>query len=139
MSRRFYVCPIIGTGTITDPYRAAITDAVRTQNRAGSVAVIRSNPDGTPVFPWTLCVAAAPNHVAITNVQGVEGIPDITLDSTLGTMQSSARNRILNFLTNKGVDTSGITTSSTLAELLTRVGRHLDPNFAVLNFDAVES
>lgn len=135
--KRYYISPVVGTGTIGDAYRAAISDTVRAQNGAGLSTVILSNSDGTPALPWALCIAAAPNHVSIGNVSGVEAMPDITLDSTLAVLPSNLRNRALNFLTGKGVDLSGITTSSTFGELIDRVGKHLDVNFDRRNFDAL--
>lgn len=45
---RWALSPIVGTGTMADPYRAKAADY------GAHVAIIPGNDDGTPRFPWAL-------------------------------------------------------------------------------------
>jgi hypothetical protein len=133
--KRYYVSPVIGTGTLQDPYRPSLKDALTEEGSSG-VWVIASNPDGTPKYPFALCLANAVNHVPLQNVGNVDSLPDITLDSTLAVLTNQQRNALLNFLSKRSISTTGLNTQSTFREVLERMGVYLDPNFNALNFDA---
>lgn len=125
MPRRFVLAPVVGAGTITDPYRAKTQDyGVR-----GS-AVIPSDPaTGAPLFPWCLVVVAGNDLTGVLGDSAIEALPDLTLDSKLSTLTTAQRNRLLTALSNRGVSTSGLTTQSTLRDVLRRVGTHLTPGY----------
>jgi hypothetical protein len=128
--KRFYISPVVGTGTKDDPYRAKIAGTGHPY-----AAIIPSNPDGTPASTWCLVIAGGANHTDLDADGEIDKFPDITLDATLGTLTANERNRVLNFLSNKGVDTQGLNTSSTFRVVLERVGAHLEPRFSTNAFD----
>lgn len=129
MSKRWYVSPVIGDGSWLNPWRPAVSDAQKLESGSGIVSVISST------FPFALCKVGAINHGPLAAVADVDQFPDITLDSTLSVLTSQQRNALLNFLTKRGVSTTGLNTNSTFAEVIERIGQHLDPNFKVANFD----
>lgn len=134
MSKRWYISPVIGDGTWENPYRPAIREAL-TENGAGGVWEIASNPDGTPKFPFALCRVGAINHGPLAGVANVDQFPDITLDSTLSVLTANQRNALLNFLSKRGISTTGLTTSATFREVLDRVGKYLNASFNADAFD----
>lgn len=73
MAVRYYVCPIIGTGTEDDPYRAAVED-----QRINYSAEIPTGPDGRPLD--TTCVVAVDEKDAETveRIAGVEAVTDLS-------------------------------------------------------------
>jgi hypothetical protein len=77
MSDRYYLCPIVGTGTEANPYRAKVADA----SKVGSVsAAIKSNPDGKPTYRWTVARVEA---VDFTAVEAMEGVTRLGSKSTM--------------------------------------------------------
>jgi hypothetical protein len=132
--KRFYLTPVIGTGTIDDPYRAAVRDA--SGQGASTVAVIPTDANGVPTFPYALCLISAPDHTVYDSVGNTDRFPDLTLDSQLSVLTNQQRNALLNFLSKRGIETNGINNNTTFGEVVTLVGQHLDTNFNVLKFDA---
>lgn len=131
--KRFYVAPVIGDGTEFNPYRPKVA------NYAVNWSVILpSKPDGTPLFPWCLVIVGAPDHTALVNDVDLDAFPEITLDSTLSVLNKAQRDRLLGFLTKRGVDTSGLTINSTFRDVLVRIGGALDANFKTEKFDVAE-
>ncbi len=68
MADRYYVCPVIGTGTDNNPWRAAAGDA---DNVTRASAVIPSAPDGSPLRKWTVCRI---NATDFTDVEAMRGV-----------------------------------------------------------------
>lgn len=133
--KRYYISPVIGDGSFENPYRAEMEDTVAANQGSMSV-VIKNNPDGTPAFPFALCIVSSGNHVPFESIAGTDRFPDITLDSTLSVLTPGQRSVVLNFLSNRGVDTSGLGPTSTFGEVIERIGGHIDGNFRAINFDA---
>jgi hypothetical protein len=57
---RYYVCPIIGDGSKSNPYRAAVAD-----HGVSYVSVIQSVAAGTPSKSWTVCRVDADDHATL--------------------------------------------------------------------------
>lgn len=131
--KRFYLSPVIGTGVKGDPFRAKIADTGHSY-----AALIPSKSDGTPASSWCLVVAGGIDHTDLDADTAIDKFPDITKDATLGTITAQERNRVLTFLQNRGVDTTGITPTSTFREVLDRVGQILETRFSTNNFDVAD-
>lgn len=82
---------------------------------------------GLPV--WVLCQFAATSITAISNDVNIKILPDLTYDTTWGTLNSAARNKAINELQGAGFTTTGIKTTSTIREVLNYIGQQIDPNF----------
>ena len=136
MAKRYYLSPVVGDGTMGNHYRPALEDLVNGEEGAAGSWEIAGSEDGTPKHQWALCVIDAQDHVRLRARHGVDALPDITLDATLNTLNSGQRTALLARLGVLGVDTSGITASSTFIDLLDRTGKHLNGNFNPLRFDA---
>lgn len=131
--RRFYISPIIGNGTETNPYRASAADKGKSY-----LSIIPTGADGIPLFRWALCVVNTTDHTPLTGDATIEALPDISLDSQLSVLPTNVRNNLVNKLTQRGVDMTGISASSTFSDVLNRIGRTLDSLFRLDRFDAKE-
>jgi len=118
MTRRWFIVPVIGTGTKGDPYRVKLSIA--------HSALIPSNPDGTPRFNWALCLVSAADFTALDADTEAEPFPGVSLDDQLSSISAAARNRIQTALINRGVDLTGIDLNSTVRDVVERVVERLD-------------
>jgi hypothetical protein len=131
MSRRYYLAPIIGSGTLADPYRARVDVHVKNWS-----ALIPSKPDGTPLFAWALCAVNAADHSALDADSLLDKLPQIDLDRTLADLTAGQRAALASRLQALGVDTSGVSASTTLRQVLRRIGQTLVGDFDEDHFGA---
>lgn len=137
--KRWYVCPLLPPEPPLAPgategevaahkpwYRLKVSGAVPRYE-----AIIPTDPvTGIPRFGWGLAMVDAPDFASLDADTQMIGFPRIGLDATLGEAFTTAqlltwRNRLLA----QGIDLTGITRSSTMRELLRRVGRQLETTF----------
>lgn len=85
---RWCICPIVGTGTSSDPFRAKAEDVA-----AGSF-LIPSKPDGTPKYRFAFGIASSANIPALVLLSNTYVFPDYALDATLDGMDSNARSAL---------------------------------------------
>jgi len=124
MSRRYYLAPIIGAGTMEDPYRAKVT-----AYHVNHSAVIPTGADGHPTSAWALCVVEAPDHTALIADSELDALPPLTIDENLSRLSVGARAVLLDKLTTLGIDITGIDQDTTFRTVLRRLGQHLDAKF----------
>ena len=78
---RYYLCPIVGTGSEGNPFRAKVADAPKVKRVS---AAIKSNTDGKPTYPWTIARVDADDFTAVEAMEGVTRLGTKgTLDSAL--------------------------------------------------------
>lgn len=128
MARRYYLAPVIGTGTVGDPYRLKIGNYVLSEGDR-HVAFIPSKADGTPRFNWGLCVLDAADQTSALNDNQMFALPDKLLDQTITNREANAINTKLAQL---GV-TVTVSAGDTVRSILLRVGQWMDNNFDVLS------
>ena len=128
--KRYYLSPVVGTGTKTDPYRAALQ-----KYGMGFVAIIPSNVDGTPLFPWTFCMVNGESHTALLDDLTLGPFPDYSLDGRVNTMAASARAELEASLTKFALPTSLTQGNRAYREVIRLVGQRLEPDFSENNFD----
>lgn len=56
MADRYYLCPIVGTGSEGNPFRAKVADAAKVKRVS---AVIKGDLNGRPIHRWTVCRVGA--------------------------------------------------------------------------------
>lgn len=133
MTIRYYLCPM---DTLTVPFelRRARVCAYSTPGMGVSI----SN-DVIGNKNWCLAFVSCPDVTGFAGIDGDSACVDVfeklsdsfgvTADDvigelkirTLGQFTAGVRNRVLNRISSMGVDTTGLTTTSTLHEVLTRV------------------
>lgn len=134
MARRFYLAPVIGTGTEADPYRAKVPPGT---NHA---ALIRVLPNGTIVLPWCIVrvARAVDDFTDIDADTDLDGWPLFPLDTRVNQLSVTQRNRLRTALERRGIDTSDVAGTTTLRTILRRVAKLLQPDATEATFDVSE-
>lgn len=124
MASRFYLAPIIGTGTEIDPYRAKIPTGTN------YASLIRIGLDGVPVLPWCVVqVARAGGNFADLDSDGdLDVWPLVPLDTQVNQLTATQRSRLRTALERRGIDSSDVSGTTTLRAILRRVARLLQPD-----------
>ena len=132
--KRYYLCPVIGTGAKGDPFRAKISDLGHPHS-----AVIPSDPvTGAPLFSWCLVIAGGADHTDILSDATIDAVPDIALDSKIGVLTLADRTALLGAMTIKPIDTTGLTVNSTLRDCIDKTGQTLQGAFNSNAFDVID-
>jgi hypothetical protein len=132
MPKRYYISPVIGDGTRQNKYRPKISERIGKWSAVASIDLVGK--------PFMLLIAAG-TDVELDNATADtqnEQFPAISLSTTWGSLQQNVRNKISNALTRFGLSPAWIVNSTTLREILSYVGRELDPAFALEVFDVSE-
>jgi len=128
---RWCLSPIIGDGTqsivvgqetTTGPFRAKASDY------GGHVAIIPSNPDGTPAFNWCLV------RLANTSVAEAEADTSLTVFPNLqlgDVLTANQRNWLVTRLNNHGLPSGWVDPGITVRQVLRTIGRYLEADFDV--------
>ena len=120
---RYYLSPIIGTGAEGDPYRPKIADYG--VNWHGT---IKSDADGHPEKPWCLVLVEAPDHAKLLADTDLDPLPALPMDAPLALASDLSKSRVAAAAARRGIDTSR---AKTMAEMVSTVGRTLDPTFRI--------
>lgn len=128
--KRYYVCKIIGDGSDSEPYRPKVADYP-----VAWVGMVGSNPNGTPRFGWALVLVDTVNHDQLLNDNQIKAIPDATLDSTFGSLNTPTRNAVRNFLNAEGIDTQWIQNGTLIRKIIRYLGQQHAAAFSENNFD----
>jgi len=133
--KRYYLSPIIGSGTKADPFRAKAA----TFTAVNVASIIPSSPlTGAPLFPWALVVVQAANHAPLLADTTLTPLPDLSLDAILSTLSASQRAALFAALDAKAIDRQGLNNQSAYRAVIRRVGRHLTAPFDENAFDVGE-
>lgn len=132
--RRYYLCPMIGSGTEESPYRPKIANF----SNVNWTAIVSHNPDGTLKLPWAFVIVRAVDHTTILADSQIKALPDISLDLTVGDLSAAVRNAMNNALTNFGIDTSPVKMSTTIRQVLRYLGRKHVADFDENRFDVAD-
>ena len=133
---RFYLCPVIGSGSDADPYRPKL------HGLGGFAAMIPSNATtGAPLFSWTVAIVRAVDWAALDADLELEKLFDTSdlpdgintfaevkaylQSKTVGDIPVLRRQAMDIRLTAKGIDTSAITLQTTWWQVLKGIYRHL--------------
>lgn len=133
MSKRFYICKVIGDGTEDNPYRPKVADYPVSWS-----GMLPSNPDGTPKYGFTFVIAATQDHTALLADPQIKGMPELSLDAQIGSLSKDLRDKMLAYFDEEGIDRTGLNLQSTMRDVLRRVGKHLEAAFDENRFDVRE-
>jgi len=130
MSKRYYLCDIIGDGL--DPetaFRPAIADYT------GNFAVsIPTDSNGQPLGSSALTIVAALNHAALKEIPGVDQLPVFPLDGKVNGLNVAARQSLEDTIAKRGINVS-VDNAAGYRSTLDALGKYIDPNFDIDNFD----
>jgi len=133
MSKRFYICKIIGDGSDENPYRPKVADYP-----VKWASILTSNEDGTPKFGFAFAIVATTDHTGLLADAQIKGMPELSLDAQISTLSKTVRDKMLAYFDEEGIDRTGLNLQSTMRDVIRRVGQHLIANFTENNFDVKE-
>lgn len=117
---RYYLSPIIGSGTEADPYRPKIADY-----GVDWAGVIKSDASGHPAQPWCLVLVNTADHSKLLADADLDPLPDVGLSSALSARDKAAAGTAVS---KRGVKAPA---AKTMADLVRHLGRQLEPSFDV--------
>ena len=124
--KRYYLSPVVGTGSIDDPFRAAVAD----YGQQSVAAIIPTGLDGRPVFPWALTIVGRLNHGPLLSDAALGPLPDFPKDVRLSAMSAVAKTQLENGLSLFRLPTTLIGEASRAwRDVLRDIGRQLEPAF----------
>lgn len=124
--KRYYLSPVIGSGSETDAYRPKIADYGVTWQ-----GTIPTDSTGRPTFPWTLVLVDAADHAALVADAALTPLLDYPLGRTVAGLAPAEKARLRAALTARGVSTTVVANASSYADVILRIGRALEPTFRV--------
>jgi len=130
MSRRYYLCDVIGDGTFENPYRSAAA-----AYGLSYVSDIPVDTMGHPTSPWTLTLVNALNHAALLSDSRISALPDFPLDGKISAINNATKNAMIARMRARGIDTSFVDKSDGYRDVIRALGLTLNPNFNENNFD----
>lgn len=131
--KRYYISPLIGSGTRADPYRVAIASY---PNIAYSSIIPTDPVTGAPTATWAICIVDAADHTALLADSSLFSFPNATPDTQISTLSNQERNRMRNGLSQFGLDPNLVNQSNTMRDLVNSLGKLLEPTFDPDKFNA---
>lgn len=138
--KRYCISPVIGSGTIHDPFRAAVADVSHTNTNS----VIPTNQSGQPVYNFALSIVGTANLAGVLAVTNGYVFPDYPLDGEMGGMEAQTRTDFEQSVEAFNLDGNGLhfdaghQSAENYRAVLNRLGQQIEPAFNVNNFDAQE-
>lgn len=133
MAKRYYISPIVGDGSIDNPYRPKVAD-----HGVAWSGAIPTGPDGKPLKPWALVIVAAKNHAALIADPDIDDLPDFPLDGKVSSVHTATKNAMKAKMEKRGIATGFVDGTDGYREVIRGIGKLLDPTFDENNFDVAE-
>ncbi len=140
MSKRHCICPVIGSGSDANPYRAKIADLAN----VNTSVIIPSKPDGSPKYLFAFCIFSASSIASVLAVSNTYVFPDYNLDGRMDGMESGARTGMVQSAQAFNLDGAGYHLDLTHADddsyrsVIENVGKQFEPAYLVNNNDCGE-
>lgn len=127
MSKRYYLCDVIGDGQSEETsYRPAVAGIEGAQ----WVWDMPTDAQGQPVQTWGLTLVAARNHAPLRSVQGVDPMPDVSLDVRVSAIEAGAKAAMKAAMTRRGLNANAIVDGTDgYREVIRAVGQVANPAF----------
>jgi hypothetical protein len=126
--RRLFVCPVIGTGTKADPYRASVADY-----GVPYVTLMANDPTtGAPLHNRTLALVNVPVVTDLDPILAdptIRAVPARLLDDPLSSLTTAQRNALRDAAIDLGVDTSVYSGDTLLRRVIRDMGRSILSSF----------
>ena len=139
--KRYMICPIIGNGTQSNKYRAAVADISGTE----VTALIPTNPnDGSPIYGFAFVRVSALNFSAVIAVTNSFVFPDFPLDAQMSVMDSNVRTEMVQSVEAYDLDGQGLhldadhEDTDSFRDVITAIAQQFEPAFNANHFDVAE-
>jgi hypothetical protein len=133
MSKRYYLCDVIGDGTEYNPFRPAVADA--NVSWVGDIPVDLQT--GQPLYAWALVLVATDKHQSLRSDSRINALPDFPLDGRMNAINNAAAAGLTTALQKRGISVNWGGTAG-YRDVLQEVGRRNNANFNIDNFDVAE-
>lgn len=141
---RYMISPIIGAGTMSNSYRASVSD-VSGINSSVIIPTHSSGPNiGKPKFNFALCLVATPNVGIIAAVTNAFVFPDYPLDGRMDGMETNTRTAFVQSVEAYNLDGNGLhfdashDDADSYRDVVNAIAQQLEPVFNVNNFTVTE-
>ena len=134
MSKRYYVCDIIGDGSEYNSYRPAVAD----YDVSWSAQIPSSLETGKPLYTNCLVIVGTANHGVLNRDAKIDAMPDFPPIGKLSAMQSQAKSAMEAMLARRGFSTATVQASDGYKDLIQALGKQRNSSFNVDDFDVVE-
>lgn len=114
MPRRVHICPIDGTGTDDDPFRARVYG-----RNHGMLAI-----DGS--VGYAVVIVDTEDHKPLIDDTEVDNPPEAPLDVTIGSLKKPDQRTVEKIAEKRGITVS---LDITMREFIARLARRIDPDF----------
>lgn len=134
---RFMISPVIGLGTLPNPYRAAVQDVQNVNTSAVIPTFTSGETIGQPKFRFALCLCATPSIPAIQSVSNALVFPDYNLDARMDGMEAQTRADFVQSVQAYDLNGQGLhfvathQDSDSYRQVITALGKQLEPTFEV--------
>lgn len=131
MSKRYYLCDIIGDGSEENPFRPAVANY-----NVSWTGPIETGEDGRPIHANTIVLVNTENHTQLRNDPKIDPMAEYPLDGKISGLSVAAKNMCYASMVKHGFSTQQLN-STTLGyrEVLQEMGRQRSPVFDIDNFD----
>lgn len=124
---RYYVSPMVGSGTEADPLRPLVIDLPNYPKRTYATAwemVYNSDRE-----PYALVVVASPNHKRLLKNEALGILPDIPLETSTFDLTGEEASMIMRVISGFGMDPEVMDESTTYYEVLYRIAGQIEGPF----------
>lgn len=139
MSKRYYLCDIIGDGDAdaptpwtptTGPFRPAVAEY--NVNWSG---LAPTGEDGRPTFMWALVIVGTGNHTVLRDDPHVDAMPDVPLDAKVSSISAESRTALADAMIERGIVIPQFGLNAGYREIVRAIGQVLQPDFDENRFD----
>lgn len=135
MSKRYYLCDVVGNGTPGNPFRPAVAHL-----GVNHVALIPADPaTGRPLARWCLVMVATDEHAPVQSLAGVDALPDVALDKQWGSVDKGKSDDARAALARRGAAMPGVGPGDGYRMFVRGIGRQLQPDFSEDHFDVADT
>lgn len=131
MADRYYLCDMY-FNEATEAYEPVVSKIPNTS----FVAACDSDPvTGIPLYSDCFVMVRSDNHAALRALQGVDPMPDLSLDDKMANIASAAKNAMVGAMQRRGFSTQQVN-STTLGyrEVLDSIGKQRSASFNIEKF-----
>lgn len=132
MAKRYYLCDLIGDGSINNPYRPAVANL-----GVNYVAEFPPQDPQTGQYLGATCLVlvSTNDHARVKQLNTVDELPDVSLDVEWNAVDRSRRNQAEAALARRGLQRPSVSPGNGTRVFIRGIGRMLNPNFNEDNFD----
>lgn len=128
MAIRYYLSPIIGTGSYDDPIRPKLADT-----GVSYVTLIATIGHPSGAKTWCLCSVESTDFAALEADSALGKFPSADATALISSFSNGVRNQLQNQFDSRGIPLT-VNSFNTLGDLITALGQLFEPGFSLAGF-----